>query len=310
MKSRLRFTLWLLLSLLALVLLFAHFYAPRFITEIKNPLIQAFRPQNAKRPRKLAPGSENGKLIHFTTQDELRLEAYLDFAQTQVTHGTIILLHGIRASKGDYIDISSRLAEQGFHSVSLDLRAHGNSEGIHCTFGLKEKEDISQLLDYLAQKEGLTHNIGVWGRSLGGAVALQALAHDPRLEFGIVESTFTQFTRVARDYFQHYMGFPFPLLENYMIQRAGKIAGFDPALANPLEACKLIAQPMLLIHGNEDEKIDIHHGLENFTHLKSEEKEFIEVPGAHHHDVWEVGDSVLFQKIEGFLNRVKAPMIN
>ena len=56
---------------------------------------------------------------------------------------------------GNFIDLSTFLSENGFNSVALDLRAHGESEGQLCSFGVNEKKDIQKLIDYLPQHKGL-----------------------------------------------------------------------------------------------------------------------------------------------------------
>jgi len=283
--------------LLLVVFLFVHFYLPRFITEIKNPLIVLSRGE--KERESFEKSETKGKELSFRTFDGLTLSAYLVFSDIEETKGTIILLHGIRSRKESYVYLSERLAKLGFNTVALDSRAHGQSEGTHCTFGVKEKKDIVALIDHLNQKENLTENIGIWGRSLGGAVALQALAIENRLKFGVVESTFSTFTSITHDYFELILGFRVELFSKYLAYRAQKIADFEGA--KPINSVKQITQPMLMIHGSEDERINISYGKLNYENLKSTQKEFITVDKAKHMDVWEVGGEPLFDQIFDFI---------
>jgi alpha-beta hydrolase superfamily lysophospholipase len=114
------------------------------------------------------------------------LSSYLTYSSLDTVKGTIILLHGIRSNKESFIGLNTKLSKLGFNSLALDSRAHGQSSGTHCTFGVKEKKDISELISTLSEKEGITENIGVWGQSLGGAIGLQALENDKRIKFGII----------------------------------------------------------------------------------------------------------------------------
>ena len=283
-------------------LLFLHFYAPRFITEIKNPLIEIIKGDYLLTT---SSGFENnhvkGKYITFKSFDNIELSSYLTYSSRDTALGTIILLHGIRSNKERFIELSAMLSKQGFNSVALDLRAHGSSSGTHCTFGVKEKKDISELLNVLEKQENIDENIGIWGQSLGGAVGLQAIGRDKRIKFGIIESTFSDFKTITNDYFNYHVGIYIKPLTNYLVYRAGKIAGFNPEDAKPLKYCENIEQPILIIHGNKDKRINIKYAKDNFAKISSKKKEFIEIENANHLNVWEIGGDEYFGRIMKFI---------
>lgn len=81
----------------------------------------------------------------------------------------------------------------------FDSRAHGESQGKYCTYGFYEKKDISAIVDFIGPKYRNV-NIGIWGNSLGAAVAIQAMEYDSRILFGIIESTFTDLSQIVFDY--------------------------------------------------------------------------------------------------------------
>lgn len=281
--------------ILFLGILFLHFYIPRIITEIKGPLIQAgFEEINLP---------EGIQKKYFTTFDGLEQCYNLRFGQQSITKGTIILLHGIRSRKEHFITLSNLLSLKGYNTVALDLRAHGESEGTHCTFGVKEKQDVAYLIDEL-NTLGIVDKIGIWGQSLGGAVALQATSFDSRINYAIVESTFIDLATITADYMQLNLGFSSELLTNYLVCRAGKIAGFKPDLASPLIECKSITVPVLIVHGNKDKRIKIAYGKANYKNLNTKNKKFLEVEGATHLNVWEVGGEEYFKKVFNFLEGI------
>ncbi|MGB0403708.1 MAG: alpha/beta hydrolase [Salibacteraceae bacterium] len=283
--------------------LFLHFYAPRFITEIKNPFIETAKGSFLITT---TPKFENnqlpGKYITFESFDKVELSCYLTYSSRDIAKGTIILLHGIRSNKECFIGLVNKLSLLGYNSVALDSRAHGGSKGVHCTFGVKEKQDISELINVLEKREGITGNVGVWGQSLGGAIALQAMGIDKRIQFGIIESTFSEFRTITNDYFKYHVGFNIPPLTNYLVYRAGLIANFDPAEACPSKYCININQPILIVHGNQDNRIAIKYAKENFENISGKKKNFIEVEGANHLNVWKVGGDDYFEKAINFLN--------
>jgi len=181
------------------------------------------------------------------------------------------------------------------------LRAHGDSQGKYCTFGVKERKDVSSTIDKLVEL-GLDENIGIWGLSLGGAVALQALANDKRLKFGIIESTFTDYSSVAQDYSRRILRVNFPMFTNYLIRRSGKIADFNPADAAPIKYCPHITQSIFMAHGTEDIHIDSSYTSLNFAALPfNASNKQIFVKGAHHGNLWNVGGETYFGNVKDFL---------
>lgn len=283
--------------------LFIHFYVPRFITEIKNPSIEIVKGNYSTTAKPSFENNQlNGKYINFKSFDNIKLSSYLTYSRLDSTKGTIILLHGIRSNKESFIGLSNKLAELGFNSVALDSRAHGDSEGTHCTFGVKEKKDITELISVLVEQENISEDIGVWGQSLGGAIGLQALGSDKRIKFGIIESTFTNLKTITNDYFGYHVGFNIKPLTNYLVYRAGKIADFDPEDADPNRYCEKIEQPILIVHGTEDQRIDIKYGRDNFAKISSKKKQFLEVKSASHLNVWRVGGDQYFEQVMKFID--------
>ncbi len=216
---------------------------------------------------------------------------------------TIILLHGIGSFKENWLGYAHLLAENGFNSVVYDQRAHGKSDGKFCTFGFYEKFDVSKIIDTLIHKNN-TLPVGIQGASLGGAVALQALGYDKRLSFGIVESTFNTLENVVEEYGYDYFKFRSRWLARHVLSKSALIAKFRPFDIKPVDACRDIEQPILMVHGDADEKIPIAFNRENFAALKSADKEFLVVHGAGHNNVGEIGGENYRQKIFSFLNRV------
>ena len=295
---------FLILFISFIVGLLIYIIAPRFIIETSHPFLKG-DPVNLSYD---IPDIK-GEYITINTKDKYKLSAFLAYNKTDITYGTIILIHGITKYKELFIPLSKHLTSQGFHTVALDLRAHGKSEGQYTTFGFHEKHDISILIDRL-EKMG-HHNIGIWGQSLGGATSIQAMAFDKRLKFGIIESTFSEMKNIVHVYFKYYMGFHYKLLSEFITYRAGEIANFDPDKVVPAEDCKNIDQPVLMVHGKKDRRISIKSGLRNFQNLKSKVKEFMAIENANHVNVWEtVGENIYFSKVVQFIKKNTIHNIN
>ena len=298
MKNKRKFSKQIIIGIVIIGFIFFHFYVPRFITEIKNPIVNLIKPNKYKEKTILEK-----QHLFFNSFDDTKLSYFFLYSSIGNTKGTIILLHGIRSSKEHFITLSNKLSRLGYNVVALDLRAHGKSEGVHCTFGVKEKKDVSALITMLLMQGKINKNIGIWGQSLGGAIGLQAMAFDSRIKFGIIESTFSNFRTVTHDYFNFHLGFNIRPFTNYLIDRSGKIANFNPEDAKPIKYCEKITQPILLVHGNKDQRISIDYARRNLEKISSKHKELIEIKNATHLNVWEIGGNNYFQKVKTFLNK-------
>ncbi len=193
------------------------------------------------------------------------------------------------------------LSDKGYNSVIIDLRAHGESEGKYCTFGYYEKNDISLLIDTISGIENLSSNYGIWGQSLGGAIAIQCLEKDKRLKFGIIESTFSDFRTIVHDYFRQRIGFDIPFITNYLIWRAENIAGFKAADIKPGKSASNISQTIIIAHGSKDDRIKIAYSREIFNNIASKNKIFYECPNANHINLWSVCNDDYFGKVFDFI---------
>jgi uncharacterized protein len=230
------------------------------------------------------------------------LRGYLIRALTKTAKATIVHVHGIGGFKESKIPFAKLLAQEGYNVLIYDQRAHGKSGGLYCTFGEYEKKDLSKMIDSVLKKFP-NIPIGIHGSSMGGAVALQSLEFDTRIKFGIIESTFNRLENVVVEYGRDYFKFRSHWLAKRVLSKAAVIAKFHPFSINPVESCRNIEQPILMVHGEIDDKIPIAFNKENFAALKSPDKEFFTVEGANHLNVGEVGGEVYRKKIIGFLNR-------
>lgn len=290
-----------LISIL-LTLVFLHFYAPKFIIEVNNPVLLYIQSLKSKN-RAEHSSSKNGN-ISFNSTDLFNLKGMLKLTNKPIK-GTIILIHGIRGDHTYFDPIIPVLNREGYHTLAIDLRGHGLSEGRYCTFGAKEKNDIKLAIDHLKQNYNISDNIGIWGQSLGGSVALQAMSIDSRIKFGIIESTFSSYNRVTIDYFSRLLKIELPFFVNYLANRAANIGDFSSEETNTTMACRTIDQPVFMAHGESDIHIPINHGLLNFEALKSKQKTFRIVKQADHVNLWKVGGDTYFDDIFKFIDSIK-----
>ena len=293
-----RIILFVLLLILGAVFVIFHFVAPRIISQIEFPGSSGRLIAQTDFIQNKIYGIEK---VEIQSEDGLKMLANHAQIKKGDSKGTVVLLHGIRSGKECFLEIQELLAKNGYNSLAIDLRAHGESEGKYCTFGEKEKNDVKIFVDYLLKMNG-SQSIGMWAHSLGGAIALQCLANDERIKFGVIESTFSDFELVCRSYFKLNTGFGNQFLSDYLAKRAAEIAGFNSKTIAPKYACEKIHQPIFLSHGNADKRIDKSHTEENFKRLSSTQKTLIEIEGAGHVDLWSKGGNAYFKEVIEFID--------
>ena len=101
---------------------------------------------------------------------------------TSTPRGTVLLLHGYGLAQFSMLPWALSLAQDGWRCVLVDLRGHGKSTGGRVYFGIKETNDMSQLLDALARDKELARPLSVIGESYGAALALRWKTVEPRVQ--------------------------------------------------------------------------------------------------------------------------------
>ncbi len=243
----------------------------------------------------------NSTDISIITKDSIEIKGYWIKNDLVPKKAIMLFVHGVGGCKEHFLNLSKNLTKIGIESILIDSRAHGESGGKYCTYGYKEKKDISNVIDFVKEKND-SIPIGIWGNSMGGAIAIQALEFDTRIKFGIIESTFTSLNQIVYDYQKSYIyGIGVKFLCNIALKEAGKIANFNPDFVSPVTSVKQIKQPVLIVHGEKDEKIKFEYGKLLFSNLKSDNKKFIAIKNGGHFDLSEKGGDNYKKTITNFL---------
>ncbi|MFA6908685.1 MAG: alpha/beta hydrolase [Patescibacteria group bacterium] len=292
MTGQLTLILWIILSCaLFLILSFSVYCAERVIRQPRE-----------LRPDELKKYDLKGESVSFFSKDGLKL-AGIFFRGT--SPATVILLHGFSRSKEQLLPQAAFLHKAGFSILLFDFRASGESEGAYITFGQKEQHDLEGALRYLRTRSDVDmRRLGVFGFSMGGAVALLALGKFPEIKAVIVNSTFSRMVAVIRQNFRAYLPkvpfFPFGwIVLLYIKLRTGV---YFPNI-NPYKALRTMdPRPLLIIHGTKDERIPFREALELFDSRK-DHSELWSVDGADHHGTYTVAAREYESKVTSFFSR-------
>jgi len=223
---------------------------------------------------------------------------------TSAKRGTIILLHGVAACKTQGRHLAKEFLEDGFDVFLVDMRAHGLSDGLNCTYGYREKYDVKKCVDWLIANDSSGLPIGIYGSSLGGAIAVQAMSIDDRIAFGIIESTFSSLRTVSRDYAHAMSWFLSDNTIDKALSNAERIAKFSVDSVSPAESMRHVRQQILHVHGSDDERISIDHAYRIEENVRYGNSEFHVLNNARHLDMFKVGGEHYRTLRRDFLNRV------
>jgi dipeptidyl aminopeptidase/acylaminoacyl peptidase len=201
-------------------------------------------------PRDLRMAYEN---VSFKTADGLTLRGwYIPCAKT--ARGTLVLLHGYPADKGNILPPLSFLHED-FNLLLFDFRYLGESEGSYSGAGAKEVDDLLAAIQFLKGR-GITE-VGVWGFSMGGAVALMTLEKASGIRAVVADSSYADLAGMALELFR------IPLLNYPMAYLVGLWAklflGVDLTAVAPAQSARATRKPVLLIHSSSDAVIPFSH---------------------------------------------------
>ena len=239
--------------------------------------------------------------FQFLTRDSLHLSAWYIPAKNPV--GTVLVMHGISSSKEMSWSTILSYHKRNFAVVAYDSRAHGASEGLNATMGFYEKYDVTACIDHLQKNSICVLPLVVHGFSMGGAIALQSLEVEPRIQAAIVEGAFCNLRETLYDYSGELFKIRVKWLNDIIFREAERIASFSVDEVRPEESLKRVRTPVLFIHGLEDEKISYHYAERNLQSLASSDKELMLIPGGTHLNLGANSAKEIDAKIDAFLHR-------
>ena len=240
--------------------------------------------------------------ITLKTAEGISLSCWFVRSQ-RAPRGTIIYLHGVSECKIVGLPLTKLLHESGFNMFLYDSRRHGDSGGRYCTYGFYEKHDVGTVINYLEQRTDVNlGKIGVFGSSMGAAIALQAAALDKRIQAVVSESGFATLRTIFDDYQKRMIKMPWHYLRNLVIKRSEHLAHFKANAVSPLDAVTDVHAPLFILHGTADNLIKYEYS-ELLFKKANPPKELWLIPGAKHNDMAEIGGEDYNRRIVEFFQK-------
>lgn len=227
--------------------------------------------------------------------------------------GNLVLVHGRRGRKEDYLLIAERFCAAGFRCILPDLPAHGDHPGATACYGVKESPIPAMALNEAAAKFGFAlQPAGIMGISMGGAVSIRAVATDTApWRAAVFVSTFDTLEHVinhqASGHAGHWAGAVWQGITGWLYQwKTGvPVGAADSATLVPTLKC-----PVLLAHGTADHVIPVECGRRLFGALpEGIEKRWVEIPGADHDNVLVTHFPIYAGMAEWMLRHVPQPAV-
>lgn len=224
------------------------------------------------------------RTVTLTTSDGLEIRSWWYEVGTDAP--AILLLHGNAGHVGARLPLARGFVARGISVFLLEYRGYGGNPGRPTLEGTVR--DARAGLDHLSSVVG-SRRIVVFGRSVGGAIGMQALEN--RQVAGVMlEATFTSLEEIARSVYPVLPGFVFRRLRGHLDTRT--------ALAEQ-------DRPVLVIHGREDRIVPLAMGRELYRAAR-EPKEWYAVDGAGHNDPFAVAGDAYFDRLVAFVREVAA----
>ena len=180
----------------------------------------------------------------------------------------VIFVHGLSSVRsggdGEALELARRLVAEGYNLLLFDLRGHGNSEGDQISGGYFERWDVLGAYDYLVAEKGATAGgVGLLGYSMGGVTSILAAVEEPGIAAVVADSPFAAATDLIVQEASRKTPFPGWLIPAFIpvtSLMADAIYGIDIGALNAEKAVAELNYPLLIIHGEEDERVPIDHG--------------------------------------------------
>jgi hypothetical protein len=162
----------------------------------------------------------------------------------------IIISHGYTDNRMGALKYAPMYLELGYNCIIYDLRGHGENEPTFTTYGIREGEDIYELVKDTRSRYSDISQLGLHGESLGAASTAASMKYHPDVDFAVADCGFSDIDNVLRGAYKYYH------MPEFFVDLADLGAriryGYSLKSMRPIDSLDDNEVPMLFIHGADD----------------------------------------------------------
>ena len=233
---------------------------------------------------------QSRRVVHpFTVKvDGAELACYRQI--TDPARFTLVHFHGNGEAVADYIPwMAYELSSLGMNSLFVEYRQYGDSTG------------KAQLVAMLGDGEAVVSAAGIpperviaFGRSIGSLYAIELVSRQPSIAGLILESGIAE----PSERFLKYADLSSTsITANDVVAAARRSFNHQSKLSN-------YKNPLLILHTEHDNLVDISHAERNYQWSASQQKKLVRFSDGDHNSIMEWNQREYFKALQDFVNHV------
>ncbi|MDH5711031.1 MAG: lysophospholipase [Gammaproteobacteria bacterium] len=219
--------------------------------------------------------------IEIQSHDQTGLHGWKLLAKGE-SHGKVLFFHGNGENISTHFTNVFWLTSHGYDVYLFDYRGYGKSGGIAQIDAVIE--DTDAMISYAVSQLDDNEKLIVIGHSMGGSLAIHAVAHSQykdRIKTLVTVEAFSDYHKITQDvlatsWLTWLLQWPLSLLVDNSYRPLDSVARLSPI-------------PLLLLHSKQDEMISFDHA-EALYKVAEEPKQLQIVTGGHNH-IFEKNDN-------------------
>lgn len=245
-----------------------------------------------------------GENVEITSFDDIKLVGNKHYAE-EITDNWIILVHCYRGSKSTMSVYEKHYHENGYNTLCVDNRAHGQSEGDYIGMGYLDQFDIKAWVEYIV-KENPDAKIVLQGLSMGGASCLIYSGRDDvskNVVAVVNDSGYVAADSYLSWKFNQSFNLPsFPIVQIANLS-AKLAAGYYLSDASALNSVENSDIPTLFIHCDNDMTVPVDDAYKLYNAANCL-KDILIIEDAGHGDGVYKNPKLYWEKVYSFLEKV------
>ena len=198
---------------------------------------------------------------------------------------TLLMFHGYGRRHDRMWRYARFLRPDGYGVLAVDFRSSRATDRKPTTLGAYEVPDAEAALAWL-ERRAPADRIGLFGESLGGAVALTLAAGHPEVVAVVADCPFASGTLAIEESSERWLHLPRALTAPMARQLGRVVSGHDPGALDVVPAAAALRdRPLFFVACECDNRFSLAQS-RSLWHAAGEKDTLWVVPGAGHNEAW------------------------